>query len=65
MTAGAAVQKLMMKIEHEQEILMNIADMAIETFNAESALLRAMKLADQKGEEAMPIRTGYHKNLSV
>ena len=49
MTAGAAVQKLMMKIEHEQEILMNVADMAIETFNAESALLRAIKLADQKG----------------
>ena len=52
MTAGAAVQKLMMKIESEQEILMNIADMAIETFNAESALLRAMKLTDQKGEAA-------------
>lgn len=51
MTAGAAVQKLMMKIEHEQEILMNIADMAIETFNAESALLRVIKLADQKGED--------------
>lgn len=51
MTAGAAVQKLMMKIEHEQEILMNIADMTIETFNAESALLRAIKLVDQKGEE--------------
>ena len=39
-----------MKIESEQEILMNIADMAIETFNAEGALLRAMKLVDQKGE---------------
>jgi alkylation response protein AidB-like acyl-CoA dehydrogenase len=52
MTAGAAVQKLMMKIEGEQEVLMNIADMAIETFNAESALLRAMKLVDQKGEKA-------------
>lgn len=52
MTAGAAVQKLMMKIESEQEILMNIADMSIETFNAESALLRTIKLADQKGEEA-------------
>ena len=52
MTAGAAVQKLMMKIESEQEILMNIADMAIETFNAESALGRVMKLTDQKGESA-------------
>ena len=48
--AGAAVQKLMMKIEKEQEILMNIADMAIETFNAESVLLRVMKMVDQKGE---------------
>jgi len=52
MTAGAAVQKLMMKIESEQEILMNIADMAIQTFAAESALLRAMKLTDKKGEAA-------------
>ncbi len=52
MTAGAAVQKLMMKIEHEQEILMNIADMAILTFNAESALLRAAQLVETKGEAA-------------
>jgi len=52
MTAGAAVQKLMMKIEQEQEILMNIADMAINTFNAESALLRAAKMVEQKGEDA-------------
>ncbi|MBS1915023.1 MAG: acyl-CoA dehydrogenase family protein [Bacteroidetes bacterium] len=52
MVAGAAVQKLMMKIESEQEILMNIADMAIATFHAESALLRAMKLVDQRGENA-------------
>ncbi len=52
LTAGAAVQKLMTKMETEQEILMNIADMAIETFNAESALLRAMKLSDQRGADA-------------
>jgi hypothetical protein len=53
MTAGAAVQKLMMKIENEQEILMNIADMSIETFNAESALLRVIKLTEQKGTDAV------------
>lgn len=52
LTAGAAVQKLMMKIEQEQEILMHIADMAIETFAAESALLRVMKLVDSRGEAA-------------
>jgi len=50
MTAGAAVQKLMMKLESEQEVIMNIADMAIHTFTAESALLRLMKMADTKGE---------------
>jgi len=52
MTAGAAVMKLQQKIEHEQEILMHIADMAIETYNAESALLRLIKLVDKKGEAA-------------
>lgn len=52
MAAGAAVQKLMMKIENEQEVLMNLADMAIETYNAESVLLRVMKMVDQKGEAA-------------
>lgn len=50
LTAGAAVQKLMMKIESEQEILMNIADMAIEAFHAESALLRAIQLSEKDPE---------------
>ncbi len=52
MVSGAAVQKLMMKIDNEQEVLMNIADMAIEVFNAESVLLRVMKLTDKLGEAA-------------
>jgi alkylation response protein AidB-like acyl-CoA dehydrogenase len=43
LVAGAAVQKLMMQIENEQEILMHIADMAIQTYTAESCLLRLMK----------------------
>lgn len=56
MVAGAAVQKLMMKIESEQEVLMNIADMAIETFNAESVLLRVMKQAAQHGDSAVQLQ---------
>lgn len=56
MVAGAAVQKLMMKLNDEQEILMNIADMAIETFEAESVLLRVMKLADKQGEAASKLQ---------
>lgn len=57
MTAGAAVQKLTMRLENEQEILMNIADMAIKTFAAESALLRVMKLTGIKGEDAIQFET--------
>ena len=52
MTAGAAVQKLMMSLDKEQEVLMNIADMAIETYHTESALLRVMKLVEKQGEDA-------------
>ena len=56
MVAGAAVQKLMMTISDEQEILMNIADMAIETFVTESTLLRVIKIADKQGEAAASIQ---------
>jgi alkylation response protein AidB-like acyl-CoA dehydrogenase len=52
-TAGAAVQKLMMTLSKEQEILMNIADMAIDTYLAESMLLRVKKLANIKGIDAV------------
>lgn len=57
LVAGSAVQKLMMKLSDEQEILMNIADMAMETFVAESTLLRVIKLQDTAGESAARIQT--------
>jgi hypothetical protein len=62
MVAGAAVQKLMMKISDEQEILMNIADMAIETFTAESTLLRVAKMVDKKGEAASQVYIDMMRN---
>lgn len=52
MVAGAAAQKLMNELAKEQEILMNIADMIIVTYNAESVLLRTEKLVGMKGEAA-------------
>ncbi|SFH35615.1 acyl-CoA dehydrogenase family protein [Pedobacter insulae] len=52
MVAGAAVQKLMMSLSKEQEILMNIADMASYVYIAESAMLRTEKLVSLRGETA-------------
>lgn len=51
LVAGGAVQKLMTSLSKEQEVLMNIADMAIEIYAAESALLRVEKLVSMRGEE--------------
>ena len=56
MVAGAAVQKLMTNLTNEQEIIMNIADMCIETFVAESFLLRIMKAADKNGGDNIKIQ---------
>ena len=53
--AGAAIQKYMDKLSDEQEIIMHLADMLIEGYAAESALLRAEKIAQTKGEDASNI----------
>ena len=56
MVAGAAVQKLMMTLAKEQEILMNIADMLIELYVSESVLLRVEKLHNSQGAEAAALK---------
>ena len=53
MVAGTAVQKYMNSLSKEQEVLMNIADMAIKVYTAESTVLRVEKEAGVKGEAAV------------
>jgi len=56
MVAGASVQKFMTNLSSEQEILMNVADMAIEIYVAESVLLRVEKLTGIRGEAAVELQ---------
>jgi alkylation response protein AidB-like acyl-CoA dehydrogenase len=51
MTLGTAAQKYMTALAEQQEILMGVADIIIDTYAAESAVLRAQKLAAARGEE--------------
>ena len=49
--AGLAAQKYMQKLENEQEILVNLADMVAEVYNMESAILRTEKAINKSGVE--------------
>jgi alkylation response protein AidB-like acyl-CoA dehydrogenase len=53
--AGAATQKYMAKISDEQEVMGAIADMVIEVYAMESAILRAEKITTAKGSAAAEI----------
>ena len=61
LVAGAAVQKFMLKLAEEQEILGSISDIVIEVFAMESALLRAMKTAEKFGDEKAQIQKAMVK----
>jgi alkylation response protein AidB-like acyl-CoA dehydrogenase len=50
--AGAATQKYMQAIQEQQEIMGAMADMTIETYAMESAVLRAQKIVETKGQAA-------------
>jgi alkylation response protein AidB-like acyl-CoA dehydrogenase len=52
MALGTAAQKYMMTLADQQEILIGIADIIMDTYAMESAILRAQKLAASKGEDA-------------
>jgi alkylation response protein AidB-like acyl-CoA dehydrogenase len=52
MTLGTAARKYMTKLGEQQEILLGIADVIMDTYAMESAILRAQKLAASQGEDA-------------
>lgn len=57
--AGLAAQKYMQKLEQEQEILVNLADMVAEVFNMESAILRTEKAINQSGADKNNLKLLY------
>jgi alkylation response protein AidB-like acyl-CoA dehydrogenase len=57
MTLGTAAQKYMMKLSDQQEILMGVADIIIDTYAMESAILRTLKMAASQGEKAAALYT--------
>src|SRR5690625_692962 len=57
--AGLAAQKFMTKIEDEQEILANLANMIAEVYQMESAVLRTNKAIQQTGIEKNKQKVSY------
>ncbi len=55
MVAGAALQKYTTSFQNEQEIMLNVADMLMYTYAAESTLLRVEKLAGMYDEKKLAI----------
>ena len=53
MVAGYGAQKYMQSLAEEQEVLMAVADMLLDTYVAESMLLRVEKLSKQRGESGV------------
>ncbi len=50
LVAGTAFQKYMDKLEHEQEVIWHISDIAMEAYAMESVLLRVRKMAAAGGK---------------
>jgi alkylation response protein AidB-like acyl-CoA dehydrogenase len=61
LATGAAVQKCMMQLPEEQEIMGLLSDMAIEVFAMESGLLRALKKMEKASDEKAQIQKAMVK----
>ncbi|SFF90627.1 Acyl-CoA dehydrogenase [Halobacillus alkaliphilus] len=59
LAAGLAAQKYGEKIENEQEVLVNIADITGEIYNMESAILRTDKALQKTGESKNELKLLY------
>ena len=57
-TAGAASQKYMMALADQQEVMGTLADILIEVYAMESAVLRTQKMATRDGERAAEFALG-------
>jgi hypothetical protein len=55
MVAGKAVEKFGLNLEEEQEVIMQVAEMLIEVYVAESAVLRSVKIHQNQGAEVAAI----------
>jgi alkylation response protein AidB-like acyl-CoA dehydrogenase len=53
MTLGTAAQKYMMGLSDQQEILMSVADIIMDTYAMESAILRTKKMSAAQGEDSV------------
>jgi alkylation response protein AidB-like acyl-CoA dehydrogenase len=51
MVAGKAVQKYAMDLQNHQQLILSAAELMIEIYMAESAILKAEKLAKKEGED--------------
>ena len=63
--AGAATQKYMQAIQDQQEVMGAIADMMIEIYAMESAVLRAQKIVEKQGRSGRGACRGHDARLSV
>ncbi len=59
--AGATVEKYMMKLADEQEVLALISEMVIEIFAMESALLRALKMMEKADDGKFQLQKAMTK----